>query len=214
MRTRLSTHALLAVALLFSAVAGATTIIPAADPGELALDSQAVFLARAGASTVERRSGYLSTVTALEVLSVVKGNMESGDRVEVVAPGGEKNGSGWAVAGSPRLAEGEVYLFFADRGRDGQWQPRLLADSVLQRASRERRFRDPRAGAGIDPDRTHVRVRPQRCPGAGAGGRKSIPRRAGSPESRVNRGGTGARCWRRSRTGATSPSQCRRAACS
>ena len=135
MRTRLSSHALLAVALLFSAVAGATTIIPAADPGELALDSQAVFLARAGASTVERRSGYVSTVTSLEVLSVVKGNMESGDRVEVVAPGGEKNGSGWAVAGSPRLAEGEVYLFFADRSRDGQWQPRLLADSVLQRAA-------------------------------------------------------------------------------
>lgn len=135
MRFRLLFLALLApVVLLTSVVAGATTIIPAADPGELALESHAVFLGKAGASRVQVRSGHLTTVTDLVVLSVVKGGMTPGDVVEVVVPGGEQNGVAWAVAGSPRLVGGEVYLLFADRGRGGLWQPRLLADSVLQRA--------------------------------------------------------------------------------
>ncbi|MDX2436429.1 MAG: hypothetical protein QNL88_05185, partial [Acidobacteriota bacterium] len=103
MRFGLKNHAVLALAVLVAAGAGATTIIPAANPGELAMDSQAVFLGRAGTSTIQNRSGYLTTVTELEVLSVVKGDMSPGDSVEVVAPGGESSGVGWAVAGSPRL---------------------------------------------------------------------------------------------------------------
>jgi hypothetical protein len=121
----------LGLALVLVVPAAATTIVPAADPGELALDSEAVFLARAGASRVVSRPSFLATETELVVMSVISGPLAAGDHVRVEAPGGERDGVGWAVAGSPRFVEGEVYLFFADRGADGSWRPRLLADSVL-----------------------------------------------------------------------------------
>ncbi len=137
MRFRLITCASLTLALLASVVVGATTIIPAADPGELALDSQAVFLARAGASIVVERSGYLATTTRLVVVEVVKGPLAVGDVTTTITPGGAKNGIGWAVAGAPVLASGETYLFFADKGMDGRWRSRLMAESVLRRVTTE-----------------------------------------------------------------------------
>ena len=124
----------LGITLLVVAPAAATTIVPAADPGELALDSQAVFLARAGASRVVERPSYLATVTELEVVSVVKGSLSPGDVVESIVPGGVKDGVGWVVAGAPKHVAGEVYLFYADRDPRGRWQPRLMADSVLRQA--------------------------------------------------------------------------------
>jgi hypothetical protein len=111
----------------------ATTIVPAADPGELARDSHAVFMARAGANKVLTRSDYIVTATELEVVSVIKGQLTPGEVIESVVPGGEKDGVGWAVSGTPKLEEGQVYLFFADRNPRGRWQPRLMADSVLRR---------------------------------------------------------------------------------
>jgi len=113
--------------------AGATTIIPAADPGELALDSHAVFLARAGDNRVLQRSKYMATATELEVLSVIKGSIAPGELIESIVPGGFKDGVGWVVSGVPELETGEIYLFFADRTPRGRWQPRLMADSVLRR---------------------------------------------------------------------------------
>jgi hypothetical protein len=130
-------HALWLLALLMLAlsagIASATTIVPAADPGKLASDSRAVFLARAGESRVVERENFIATVTGLEIVSVVKGPLDSGDIIEIVVPGGVKNGVGWAVAGSPMLDQGRVYLFFADKNLRGRWQPRLMAASVLRR---------------------------------------------------------------------------------
>jgi len=120
------------LALLVVVPAWATTIVPAADPGELALDSGAVFLARAGAGRVVSRPSFLATETELEVLSVISGPLAVGETVRVAVPGGELDGIGWVVAGSPRFVEGDAYLIFADRGADGRWRPRLLADSVLR----------------------------------------------------------------------------------
>jgi hypothetical protein len=122
--------------LLLSLQAGfsrATTVVPANDPGELAHHSSAVFVARAGASRVVEGSILLATATELEVVSVVKGPLSPGDVVESIVPGGAKEGRGWAVAGAPKLVDGEVYLLFADRDSRGRWQPRLMADSVLRR---------------------------------------------------------------------------------
>ena len=133
MKMRFSSWKALIAVLLLTAPAVATTIIPAADPGELALDSTAVFLARAGASRAVMRPSFISTETELEVLSVVKGPLTVGEMIFTTVPGGEKDGVGWAVAGTPRFAEGRVYLFFADLGPGGSWRPRLLADSVLRR---------------------------------------------------------------------------------
>ncbi|MCG6948391.1 MAG: matrixin family metalloprotease [Acidobacteria bacterium] len=118
---------------LSSGYAEATTIVPAADPGELARDSHAVFLARAGASRAVERPGYLATATDMEVVKVIKGPLAVGEVIESIVPGGFSDGIGWAVAGAPKLEEGEVYLFFADRDPRGRWQPRLMADSVLRR---------------------------------------------------------------------------------
>jgi hypothetical protein len=121
--------------VLLAGPAAATTVVPAADPGELAMDSTAVFLARAGSSQSLARARFLTTVTEVEVLSVVKGPLVAGQTVRVSVPGGEAGGVGWAVAGSPRLKAGEVYLLFADLSGDGLWRPRLLAASVLQRTA-------------------------------------------------------------------------------
>ncbi len=132
MRYCLSLIGALGLTLLAVVPAAATTIVPAADPGELALDSEAVFLARAGMSRAVERPSFLATETELEVLAVVSGPLVAGEKVAVAVPGGEIDGVGWAVAGSPRFIEGEVYLLFADRGADGRWRPRLLADSVLR----------------------------------------------------------------------------------
>lgn len=123
----------LLVLTLWAGSAVATTIIPAADPGELALDSHAVFLARAGDSRVLQRSNYLATATELEVVSVIKGPVAPGEVIESIVPGGFKDGVGWVVSGVPQLETGEIYFFFADRTPRGRWQPRLMADSVLRR---------------------------------------------------------------------------------
>jgi hypothetical protein len=131
-RFRLFPLAALCLALLAAVPGAATTIVTATDPGELALDSEAVFLARAGVSRVVGRPGYLATATELEVVSVVKGSLSPGSVVESIVPGGAKDGIGWVVAGAPKLESGKVYLVFADRDPRGRWQPRLLADSVLR----------------------------------------------------------------------------------
>jgi hypothetical protein len=129
-------NALRLVALLMSAlsagIVSATTIVPAADPGALAMDSGAVFLARAGSSRVVARANYLATVTELEVVSNVKGPQVPGDVIDLIVPGGVMDGIGWAVSGAPKLVAGKTYLFFADRSPNGRWQPRLLAAGVLR----------------------------------------------------------------------------------
>jgi hypothetical protein len=117
----------LVVLLLLAMSAGmtsATTIAPAADPGELARDSRAVFLARAGESRVVERANFLATVTELEVVSTLKGPLAPGDVIDNIVPGGVKDGVGWAVAGAPELTAGETYLVFADLAPNGgSWPP-------------------------------------------------------------------------------------------
>lgn len=133
MRSLLYRIAFLALLAAAAMPAGATTVVPAADPGELAIDSEAVFFARAGASKGVARPSFLITMTELVVVDVISGPLAAGQNIEMAVPGGEIDGVGWAVAGSPRLTEGEVYLFFAGRGADEKWRPRLLADSILRR---------------------------------------------------------------------------------
>ena len=60
MKMRRLSLSILIAALVASLPAAATTVIPAADPGELARDSGAVFLARAGASSVKTRPSFMS----------------------------------------------------------------------------------------------------------------------------------------------------------
>ncbi|HSO24646.1 MAG TPA: matrixin family metalloprotease, partial [Chondromyces sp.] len=120
------------LAVMSAGLVGAATIIAPADPGELAEQSQGVFLARALGSKAVRTS-HVSTVTEFVVVETIKGALTSGVRVTVVVPGGQLEDEIWFVPGSPSFAEGEIYLIFADQGGDGWWRPRLLAESVLRR---------------------------------------------------------------------------------
>jgi len=114
--------------------AGATTIIPPEDPGELAYDSDAVVLMRAGSSYPEKLGTIIFTVTPAQVLDCLKGCAEIGPEIEMVVPGGSAGDVSFVVAGSPGFRPDEVYLVFANISPDGRLQPRLMADSVLRRS--------------------------------------------------------------------------------
>jgi hypothetical protein len=123
----------LASVVFAASLASAMTIVAPSDPGRLALDSEAVLLVRAGRSSVERQGALLVTRTELEVVDRVRGLPAPGDLIELEVPGGELDGIGFVVAGTPRFEPGQVYLVFADLGSDGAWHPRLMADSVMRR---------------------------------------------------------------------------------
>ena len=106
------------------------TIIPPRHLGELAQLSEAVLLAKAGASYARARGGFIYTYTSFTVLDVVSGSVQGSVLVETY--GGVVDGQGWAVGGSPRFIEGGVYLLFLNR-RGAVWQPRMLAYGLLER---------------------------------------------------------------------------------
>ena len=127
------TIGLVASMALAASLARGMTIVAPPDPGQLALESEAVLLVKAGASSVEQRGALLYTRTVLEVIDPLRGFPAPGDTIEIEVPGGELDGTGFAVAGAPRFDPGEVYLVFVDLGSRGAWQPRLMADSVMRR---------------------------------------------------------------------------------
>src|SRR3972149_5051229 len=49
------------------------------------------------------------------------------------APGGELDGFGWFVPGSPRFEPGHVYLLFLSEKPTGEWVPRMMAYGLLHR---------------------------------------------------------------------------------
>jgi hypothetical protein len=119
--------------MLAASLVSATTVVPPPDPGRLALDSDAVLLVRAGASSFDQRGALLFTSTELEVIDRVRGLPRAGDQIELEVPGGTLDGFGFVVAGTPRFEPGKVYLVFADLGSHGTWRPRLMADGVMRR---------------------------------------------------------------------------------
>ncbi len=133
MRRVLAWLSVVSILLLTTAALEATTIVPPADPGELAIQSDSVLMVRAGASFTEKRGSVFFTITPADVVDCLKGCGKAGKRVELEVPGGTLGGQAFVVAGSPDFKVGETYLVFADVGPDGRWQPRLLAESVLLR---------------------------------------------------------------------------------
>jgi hypothetical protein len=125
----------LGVALLAVGIAGAASIVPPENLGELAQVSEAVVLVQAGTSQTVQRGSLLFTLTSLRVLQSVAGPLQVRERITVEAPGGELDGIGWMVPGSPRFEPGHVYLLFLDPRPTGEWQTRMLAYGVLHRIS-------------------------------------------------------------------------------
>jgi PKD repeat protein len=115
--------------------AGATTLIPPSDLGELALRSGVVVVAVAGPSRVSHRGPLLFTRTEFTVTRSLAGGPGAGQMLEVEVPGGQEKDGGWLVAGSPRFESGETYLLFLTPARDACWRPPALAYGLLRASS-------------------------------------------------------------------------------
>ena len=134
---RLSARTLLAVAavVLVAGAVHAASIVPPENLGELARTSDAVVLAVAGTSETVQRGSLLFTMTSFRVRQPVAGPLEARERFSVEAPGGELDGVGWLVPGSPRFEPGRVYLLFLSQKPTGEWLPRMLAYGILRRVT-------------------------------------------------------------------------------
>lgn len=113
--------------------ARAATVVPPRDLGELGRRSGSVVLASALESTPVRRGSLIFTSTRFVVLQAVSGPLRVGDGLSVEAPGGQQDGLGWAVAGSPRFAPGTAYLLFLSAAPGRGWQPAVLSWGILRR---------------------------------------------------------------------------------
>ncbi|WP_038050574.1 hypothetical protein, partial [Thermoanaerobaculum aquaticum] len=124
---------LIALGMLLPALLQAATVVPPENLGSLARGAEAVVLARCESFQTLPRGPLLFTQTTFTSLEVVKGQISVGSHFTVETPGGERDGQGWAVAGSPRFEEGEVYLLFLNPSPRGAWQPPALAYGLLKR---------------------------------------------------------------------------------
>jgi len=122
-----------AVVALVAGAVHAASIVPPENLGELARISDAVVLAQAGAPRVSQRGIQAFTLTTFRVLEAVSGELGTGDRITVEAPGGELDGTMWFVPGSPRFEPGQVYLLFLSQKPTGEWLPRIMAYGLLRR---------------------------------------------------------------------------------
>jgi formylglycine-generating enzyme required for sulfatase activity/fibronectin type 3 domain-containing protein/PKD repeat protein len=135
--------ALSGAVVLLAAAASATSIVPPRNLGELAKTSDAVVLGEAIHSRVVQRGSLLFTETtflveervkwAVAASAAGKGGAPRLDTVTVLAPGGELDGAGWAVPGSPRFVVGEQYLLMLDLREPELWQPHLFSYGLLKR---------------------------------------------------------------------------------
>jgi len=123
------------IALSMAAVGEAAVLVPPANLGELAASSDAVVLAVAGDSRVERRGALYFTVTPFTVAEALAGQAAAGATLEVVVPGGELDGRGWAITGAPRFQPGAAYLLPLALDGAGRYRPVALAYGVLRQLS-------------------------------------------------------------------------------
>lgn len=116
----------------FGTAAKGAWVVPPRDLGELAARSDLVVLARAGARATVVRGALLNTITPFAVERVVSG-AEEPESLEVETPGGEEDGIGWSVPGSPRFMAGNSYLLFLARTPFGTFRPWALSYGLLER---------------------------------------------------------------------------------
>ena len=125
--------ALLAMSALLSGPAHALSLIPPRSLAEMAGAAHAVVLVRAGESHSLRRGDLFHTRTEMTVLESLSGSLLPGFRIDVQVPGGEIDGEGWFVPGSPRFTERSDYLLCLNERKDGLWQPAYLGHGILRR---------------------------------------------------------------------------------
>lgn len=153
MNKRLLVGSFLSLLVAFLTPAGATTVVPPADLGQLARMSETVTFAIAVESWVESGDTIPFTVTRFHLLQTVAG-AGTGTVFEVAEPGGRLNDRAAVVAGAPRFEIGRNYLLFLDRAPGARWRSRTMAWGLLEEV------------AGTDllrplPEASNVEVRPR-----------------------------------------------------
>lgn len=118
-------------------VSQSATIVPPASLGDLGRRSGAVVLASAVSTEPIRRGPLLFTRTRFVIADAVSGPAPTGAEILVDAPGGEIDGVGWRVDGSPRFEPGATYLLFLAAGPEGRWQPTVLSWGLMRRVETE-----------------------------------------------------------------------------
>ncbi|HSK79690.1 MAG TPA: S-layer homology domain-containing protein [Thermoanaerobaculia bacterium] len=113
--------------------AGATTVVPPQDLGQLARLSRATVFAQAVESRVEAGDSLPYTITRFQLLDRIAG-ADPGTVFEVREPGGSLGKVGAAVPGSPRFEEGKNYLLFLDPAPGQRWRSKTLAYGLLEEA--------------------------------------------------------------------------------
>jgi hypothetical protein len=125
---------ILIFALLIASTAQAATFIVPSDRA-LVTASKAIVVATAGASCGRwAPGGWIETVTELRVEEAIKGPVAAGETIRVVELGGMVGDIGYAVAGSPRYAEGKRVLLFLETNDRGEWVAKNMAVGKFERA--------------------------------------------------------------------------------
>src|SRR5438128_1365128 len=147
-------------AMLVAAGASAATFLVPTDRAFVDA-SHAIVVAVPGESHGRwSQGGWIETVTPMRVDEVIKGSV-GGDSIDVVELGGQVDGIGYSVAGSPRYAAGETVLLFLERNDRGDWVAKNMALGKFAYASdtRGRRLLMRSDVCGYDYDGTpHVEV--------------------------------------------------------
>ncbi|HYM60929.1 MAG TPA: M57 family metalloprotease, partial [Thermoanaerobaculia bacterium] len=123
----------LSLLLILSSVSlHAATFLVAPD-STLIRASRAVVLATAGPSHGQwAPGGWIETVTEMRVDEAINGPVAAGDVIRVVELGGVVGHTGWAVAGSPRYAEGEQVLVMLETNDRGDWVAKNMVVGVFR----------------------------------------------------------------------------------
>jgi PKD repeat protein len=124
-----------AFALSCSLRVQAATLVPPRDLGELLRASDLAVLARADSARTQGCGALLCTTVSFAVEAAITGGSTPQDPVRVATPGGESDGLGCSVAGSPRFVEGHTYLLFLQRAPTGVFRPLALSYGILERVS-------------------------------------------------------------------------------
>lgn len=124
MRTIRVVSFVMAFALSFISVRGATYVVP---PDEWMVDDAGAIVSGTVLDVYPRYTGdgQIETVSILAVDEVLKGAIAS-DRIEVVEWGGHIGNEWMTMSGAPRYVPGRRYLVFLTPNRNGEWSTQHL----------------------------------------------------------------------------------------
>jgi hypothetical protein len=105
---------LFAAVLLTGAPAYATQVLPVS-LAEMTRDSEVIVHARVGPQEVRWQDGRAVTLTEIEVLAALKGELVPGDLTTIFQVGGTAQGVTFRIPGALRFERDEEMVFFAKR---------------------------------------------------------------------------------------------------